>query len=813
MPAKRPASETPEARVVRLGKLLKGYAGKSKLSSDSIRKATRTLGKLKDATASGGFEKLLKESKIVDQHQHQHQHHQQKHEAAELIANWSNDIELMEQQRQELNMRQRQELSNSSFSAAGIFGGGFGSAVRGRTGGHTPAGNKAGRGKAGGGGGSSAFSAQKRRAQSGAHPPAMAGCSGTSTGRGDTTSSALDAGECAAWQDGYDRMDGPNWYHCSDKRNDPCGCNYADISMHVWYVTCTNGVITVVYLYNNRLSGPLPASWAAMTQMQRLYLGANSLTGTVPQSWVAMTQLRYLGLESNSFDVDYGFYDNDQPAAGATRGSVIEAICPPGTTVNAAQNGCTPCGKGQTDILQRTACLPCADPSWCLGGTGSSSTTDCIASRTGVGCSECADGYAQYQSTCTRCPDNSGALVVPVVVLVLVGYFVLRKLSAATDGAIRRALDKGSGSMAQMQQVAALMTLFTLVQSAGTLVAIDFGWPIDVRWFSSIIDRIASLDITGAAAPECTVTMDPFQRWLLTLFVPLIPLIVLGLLIGCVKTARRCCRCACCHEHWINAMDRWASWLNNKALGIFLVTYILIARSAMSPFDCVESGSGTSYMRDMPDMECRFGARSSSKQHFTYSLLFGLGIGAVVACCLAIVIVACELRSVRTKLHTDERTMHEYGSLYLRYDEKHYYWEVLILIRKLLLVVILRVLSNHQWAQVAGCAVVFGGGLVLQHWRKPFLSDALDQLEERTLVACMGIVLLGMGSLLGLPPLAVTALYFALVAASAVYIGLAVRAVWREEKGKTDEGGHGLDGALGKHQLSVTRVPKKRLVV
>ena len=94
-----------------------------------------------------------------------------------------------------------------------------------------------------------------------------------------------------------------------------------------------------------------------------------------------------------------------------------------------------------------------------------------------------------------------------------------------------------------------------------------------------------------------------------------------------------------------------------------------------------------------------------------------------------------------------------------------------------------------------------------------FLSDALDQLEERTLVACMGIVLLGMGSLLGLPPMTITVLYFALVAASAVYIGLAVRAVWREEKGKIDEGGHGLDGALGKHQLSVTRVPKKRLVV
>ena len=82
----------------------------------------------------------------------------------------------------------------------------------------------------------------------------MVGCSGTSTGYGgDTTSSALDAGECAAWQDGYDSMDGANWRCCSDKRNDPCACNDG----YMW-VTCTNGHITVVRLFSNSLTGRCP---------------------------------------------------------------------------------------------------------------------------------------------------------------------------------------------------------------------------------------------------------------------------------------------------------------------------------------------------------------------------------------------------------------------------------------------------------------------------------------------------------------------------------------------------------------------------
>ena len=52
---------------------------------------------------------------------------------------------------------------------------------------------------------------------------------------------------------------------------------------------------------------------------------------------------------------------------------------------------------------------------------------------------------------------------------------------------------------------------------------------------------------------------------------------------------------------------------------------------------------------------------------------------------VAIVLIAIALRCGRAKLHSDELFMRTNGALYLRYDEGAYYWEVLILLRKLLL--------------------------------------------------------------------------------------------------------------------------------
>ena len=220
--------------------------------------------------------------------------------------------------------------------------------------------------------------------------------------------------------------------------------------------------------------------------------------------------------------------------------------------------------------------------------------------------------------------------------------------------------------------------------------------------------------------------------------------------------------------------------------------FLALAGTACAPFDCIDGGAGISYMRSSPDTACKtdftdmennvegLGDSELSDVYYPYTTRLVCGAIALSCCIAAIVLIAITLRCGRAKLFSDERFMRTFGSLYLRYDQGAYYWEVLVLLRKLLLVLITKVLSNNSTAQIAGCAVVLGGALALQYRFKPFLSDALDALEEHTLAACVAIVVLGVCSLLGMPQIAVTALYTVIMLVSAVTVARDMRAVYNE---------------------------------
>jgi hypothetical protein len=118
--------------------------------------------------------------------------------------------------------------------------------------------------------------------------------------------------------------------------------------------------------------------------------------------------------------------------------------------------------------------------------------------------------------------------------------------------------------------------------------------------------------------------------------------------------------------------------------------------------------------------------------------------------------------------------------LYLRYDVENYYWEVIVLVRKMVMVYIARWWSTNPGMQTAGCAVVLGSALVLQHRFSPFLSHSLNELEERALLACVGTTLLGIMAQLGVPPLAIAVLYFMLFFAAACFIAQKLREIWKK---------------------------------
>jgi hypothetical protein len=404
-------------------------------------------------------------------------------------------------------------------------------------------------------------------------------------------------------------------------------------------------------------------------------------------------------------------------------------------------------------------------------------------------------------------------MALPLLVLAILALWVVRKFHAATEAAIVSHVSGGDsvaviaghvpggggvkvamGSLKLMQQVAALMSILTFVQMSGTLVQIDFSWPIEVKWASGILANLGSFDISGAAAPECSYKVSSSVRWLFKLLVPIIPLIFLGLVIMCLKIIKL--PCTCCQTICSGCAGRLSScgsclesavrFLSAKANLIFTLTYIVLIRAALSPWDCVGIGDGVRVMRDDPDTPCvsenidTTGMDANYKANYKERVMYS--VPTLVVCVGALVILALILVCNRHKLFTNKAFMQTYGPLYLRYNKKYYYWEILVMIRKLLLVLITRVLSNDLVTQIVGCAFVLGGALLLQLACKPFISAAVDQLEERTLAACVILVVLGAASQNGAPTIVITVLYFLLMIVAAIAVCLALVGVYTEGK-------------------------------
>jgi hypothetical protein len=104
----------------------------------------------------------------------------------------------------------------------------------------------------------------------------------------------LEAAECAAWQNFFDYTGGAHWEFCSDKRDDPCGCE--KVTCHIQGI----GSIITVYLPGNNLTGTVPSSLGKLTALTALHLDRNNLTGTVPSTLGQLADLTSLQLDSNS---------------------------------------------------------------------------------------------------------------------------------------------------------------------------------------------------------------------------------------------------------------------------------------------------------------------------------------------------------------------------------------------------------------------------------------------------------------------------------------------------------------------------------
>jgi hypothetical protein len=92
----------------------------------------------------------------------------------------------------------------------------------------------------------------------------------------------------------YDATDGDNW-------NNNNGWGVGTDPETWWGVSTSEGHVSTIYLYQNRLAGTLPADIGDLTHVTWLFLYSNQLTGSIPAALGNMTNLEMLSLRNNQF--------------------------------------------------------------------------------------------------------------------------------------------------------------------------------------------------------------------------------------------------------------------------------------------------------------------------------------------------------------------------------------------------------------------------------------------------------------------------------------------------------------------------------
>lgn len=102
----------------------------------------------------------------------------------------------------------------------------------------------------------------------------------------------IPASECQALLDLYNSTNGPGWTANAGWNLDNFPCAWTGIS-------CSGGQVTNLFMFNNQLSGPLPASIGDLTALDVLNLQSNMLTGPIPASIGNIAGMNSLRLSNN----------------------------------------------------------------------------------------------------------------------------------------------------------------------------------------------------------------------------------------------------------------------------------------------------------------------------------------------------------------------------------------------------------------------------------------------------------------------------------------------------------------------------------
>jgi len=186
-------------------------------------------------------------------------------------------------------------------------------------------------------------------------------------------------------------------------------------------------------------------------------------------------------------------------------------------------------------------------------------------------------------------------------------------------------------------------------------------------------------------------------------------------------------------------------------LNFLRIGYIFLAMATLGYFDCAGRGSaGVRYLTSDPTLEC-YNWSLADDQDKTWPRLFPLAVAAALIYPVGI-LVLFSLILMRVRKSLDTRAAKSLaGNLYIRYKPSAYFWEVIITLRKLAIVVAVVLFSAETAAnglrQLLFGKMVLLGALLSHMYTYPFDRKNLNHLESAAIAALFFSLFVGLAFL------------------------------------------------------------------
>lgn len=323
-------------------------------------------------------------------------------------------------------------------------------------------------------------------------------------------------------------------------------------------------------------------------------------------------------------------------------------------------------------------------------------------------CQSCQSGTSRSRSNqCAKCPDPTKNKV--ILSFAACGVFIL--VGILTRSALR-------GAKKRANQVGVLLKIFlNYVQMMGLATKFHLHWPTELF---NTFDSYESVGNSGEQllSLNCLFPRPFFDKTLAMSLLPIVLLAINVLFWALIWTFYR--------------LRRYPMRIQEKLICSTIVSlfyfHLPITFTALSSFDCMTLPPGDFWLRDEMAIKCW------ERQHLTYSL--AVALPSLVLWGAGIPALALLLLVTHRKHHWESREREMMGFLYVGYKKRLYFWEVVIVLRKVLIIALHIFMSSlSATTQVFTLVLLLCVMAQLQRTFAPFLLDSLNRLELLSIIS------------------------------------------------------------------------------